>query len=433
MNKFMLYRLTVWMLTPLLKIYLRIRVRLGKEDKSRLSERYGFATMPRPFCSRLIWFHCASVGECQSALPLIHKILAGYPDMAVLLTSGTKTSAEFVAPHLSPRFLHQYVPLDQPQWVARFLDHWHPNLGVWVESELWPNLIAQSKKSGMELILLNARMSEKSFQQWQKMPSFIHYVTQSFSLVLAQNETYARYFAALGAQRVEISGNMKFAAEPLPYVMDELRQWQNLIGSRKVWLAASTHEGEEKSIAAAHQSLRRDYPDLLTIIAPRHPQRSAKIQLELKSMRLLTAVRSQKQLPTAQTDIYLADTIGELGLFFALCKLVFIGGSLRVHGGHNLLEPARYGCAILYGPHMENFADLHAAMQQYHAAQLVHNDMELQSFASRLLSDREAVTALGQRAKQIAYGQDQILDGIFARLEPWLGPPVSGQKNYANA
>lgn len=421
-------------LAPLLRVYLRLRVRWGKEDPSRIGERMGESVAARPN-GRLIWFHGASVGECQSALPLIQKILAAYPDISILLTSGTKASAEFMWPHLSPRLIHQYVPLDHPKWVERFLMHWQPELGIWVESELWPNLISQSHAMGIELILLNARMSEKSFIQWQKMPGFIHYLLARFSLVLAQSETYGRFFSALGANPVEISGNIKFAAPPLSYDLQELQKWQAVLGERKIWLAASTHEGEEKSIAKTHSALRREYPDLLTVIAPRHPPRSAKIQTELRSMGLSLAVRSQNQMPSDTTDIYLADTIGELGLFFALCPVVFIGGSYAAQGGHNLLEPARFGCAILYGPNMQNFRELNDVMQHHAAAQIVRNDVELLGFASRLLSDNDLRDAMGARAKKIASGEDQILDEVLLRLSAWLGktPQKNREKRYANA
>ncbi|TAH36035.1 MAG: 3-deoxy-D-manno-octulosonic acid transferase [Alphaproteobacteria bacterium] len=432
MNKLTLYRWTLRAIAPILRLYLKIRVRLGKEDPQRLCERFGRATMPRP-AGRLVWIHAASVGESQSVLTLIERLFILYPNITVLITTGTKTSAEFIKPRLHSRLLHQYIPLDHPGWVDSFLHHWMPNFAIWVESELWPNLISQTKARNIDIVLLNARMSDESFESWQKNPGFIAQLLKNFSHVLAQNETYARYFTALGASPVEISGNLKFAAAPLPYRQADRHWLQQSIGSRLVWCAASTHEGEEKSIGEAHRVLRQKYPGLLTIIAPRHPQRSTKIQNELRILGLNVAVRSRGQAIAASTDIYLADTIGELGLFFSVCKIVFMGGSLKVKGGHNLLEPARYGCAIVYGPQMQNFVDLHQAMQSAQAAWVVNNDLELQSYVQRLLGDIYISQSLGQRALAVAQSQDRILDFVVARLQPYIGPVQQQDVRYANA
>ncbi len=433
MNKLTLYRWTLYAIAPFLRLYLKIRVRLGKEDPARIGERFGRAGIPRPG-GRLIWIHAASVGETQSVLILIERLFWLYPNITVLLTTGTKTSAEFLKPRLHHRLLHQYIPLDHPGWVENFLDHWMPNFAIWVESELWPNLISQTRAKNIDIVLLNARMSDQSFESWQKNPKFIAQLLKNFSHVMAQNEVYARYFAALGASPVEISGNLKFAAAPLPY-REVDRSWlQQSINGRPVWCAASTHEGEEKSVGEAHRALRQKYPGLLTVIAPRHPQRSTKIQNELKIIGLNVAVRSRGQAITPSTDIYLADTIGELGLFFSVCKIVFMGGSFKVKGGHNLLEPARYGCAIVYGPQMQNFLDLHQSMQSAQAAWVVNNDLELQSFAQRLIGDTYIAQSLGQRAMMVAKGQDQILDFVVSRLQPYIGPVTQIQDpRYANA
>ncbi len=433
MNKLTLYRLTFYALKPLIFIYLKIRLRMGKEDPARIEERFGRSHLPRPAGS-LVWVHCASVGETQSVLTVIDRILTDYPNVSVLLTTGTKTSAEFIAPRLHKRFFHQYVPIDHPVWVRNFLDHFRPNLALWVESELWPNLIVETKKSGIEIILLNARMSDASFQSWQKNPGFIRRVLSNFTLVLAQNQLYANYYAALGAPSVEISGNLKFAVPALPYNQADFQSLQTMIGSRPVWLAASTHEGEEKSIAETHRALRHHFPGLLTIVAPRHPHRAYKIMQEISAIGLNAAQRSQKQRIQNTTDIYLADTIGELGLFFALCRTVFMGGSYKTKGGHNLLEPARYGCAILHGPNMENFPDINVIMQQNSAAQIIKTDQELQSLVHRLLSDPQSAHAMGQRAAMVARGQDQVLNFVLSRIYSFMAAPESAPAvRYANA
>lgn len=434
MNKFILYRWTLLALAPILRAYLKLRIRMGKEDSARIGERYGIAGIRRPQ-GRIIWIHAASVGETQSMLSVIERILNYYPDLHILMTTGTRTSAEFLSQRKVPRLIHQYIPLDHPKWVDAFLDHWQPSLGIWVESELWPNLIAQSKKRGMELILLNARMSDDSFKQWQRMPAFIDAVMKSFSLILAQTETYASYFRALGAPNVEMSGNLKFAAPPLPYNQNDFADLQSRVADRKIWVAASTHEGEEKAAAQLHKQLKPGFPALLTIIVPRHPNRAAKILEELRPLGLQISQRSARQPITPSTDIYLADTIGELGLFFALRPPVFMGNSLKTKGGHNLLEPARYGCPILHGPNMQNFVELSQLMQHYSATIIVPTELDLLANVNRLLTDRDAAQAIGLRAAQAAQSQDQILDWVFLRLQPFLGVPtgMEQQRNYANA
>ncbi len=421
MDNLKLYRCCVRAIAPLLRLYLKIRIRLGKEDAGRIFERFGVASIRRPAKTNMIWIHAASVGEAQSVFSMIDKILLAREDVAVLLTTGTKTSAQLVQAKLHSRFLHQYVPLDHPEWVSNFLRYWQPNLAIWVESELWPNLIVMTAESGIPLMLLNARMSDRSFANWQKNPAFIRRMLECFAHVMAQNQVYARYFQFLGARSVEVSGNLKLAALPLPYDADEYLVLRGQIGSRPIWLCASTHDGEEKSAIAIHKLLRRDFPDLLTIIAPRHPHRSGKIQSELAAAQIDFSTRSRKDPITTDNEIYLADSIGELGLFFALSKIVFMGGSFKSKGGHNLLEPARYECAILYGPEMQNFADLDRAMRDNQAAIVVRNDLELHSFAHRLLMDDAMAKNLGARAKQIATGQDQILDLVLSRIYSVMG------------
>ncbi len=432
MNKFQLYHILSYFLAPLLRLYLRIRIRMGKEDAARIGERYGIAGVPRP-SGRVVWLHAASVGETQSILPLIDRILAYYPDCHVLLTTGTIASAQMLRGKMHSRLTHQFIPLDHPRWVKSFLEHWRPSLGIWVESELWPNLIALAKKSGVELALINARMSEDSFRNWQKMPSFVQQVLKSFSLVLAQNETYAHYFAALGAPRVEISGNIKFASLPLDVPPEKIDRLQADFGPRKRWLAASTHDPEEKMIGRIHRELRGSYPDLVTILAPRHPPRADKIASDLRAMGLNVAMRSKNERVSPQTDIYLADTIGELGVFFALSKVTFMGGSLLAKGGHNLLEPAKFGNAILHGPHMENFPDIESMMRQASGSILVASEFELSSYVQRLLNDYDFVQSLGARAASVAFSQNQVLDFVFHRLTPFLGPLAEAQGQYAHA
>jgi 3-deoxy-D-manno-octulosonic-acid transferase len=318
-------------------------------------------------------------------------------------------------------FIHQYVPIDQPKWVDAFLDYWKPDLALWVESELWPNLIDATAKRGTKLILLNAKMSAESFESWKKMKSFSQHVVQPFAMILAQNETYASYFRALGAPMVEVSGNLKFASSPLPCDELEFARLREQLVSRKMWLAASTHDPEEMIAGEIHKMLKNTYPQLLTTIAPRHPARADKIRQQLQNAGLQVAQRSRREAIGPSTDIYLADTMGELGLLFRLNHIVFMGNSLVAKGGHNLLEPARFGCAIVHGPNMQNFTDLTQQMQAANATSIVQTKEELMGKVDRLLYDAPMREELGRNAQTLAQNEDQVLNRVYARLIPFMG------------
>ncbi len=345
------------MAAPLVPLYLRRRVRQGKEVADRLGERYGFGAA-RP-TGPLLWLHAASVGEILSALPLIEALLDADAALEILVTTGTVTSARLLGQRLpdaiAPRVRHRYAPLDVPRWAARFLDGWRPDAAVFIESELWPNLIAAARERKIPLALVNGRMSERSARGWRWAPRLARGMLASFRLVLGQTEADRARLAALGAAEAQCWGNLKDAAPPLPVDAAALAHLRGLIAGRPVFLAASTHPGEETIVAAAHDALLAAQPDLLTIIVPRHPERGEAIARALSPNN--PARRAAGADPVAGTGIYIADTLGELGLFYRLAKVAFIGGSLVPHGGQNPLEPARLGCPILLGPHCWNFAE----------------------------------------------------------------------------
>ncbi|MBR0652822.1 3-deoxy-D-manno-octulosonic acid transferase [Roseomonas terrae] len=347
---------------PLLPAYLRRRVRRGKEIAERLPERFGLGAA-RPD-GRLLWLHAASVGETLSILPLIDALAAAAPRLSFLVTTGTVTSATLLARRLAPalagRVSHRFIPLDVPGWVARFLDGWRPDAGVFVESELWPNLIGAAAGRGVPLALVNGRMSEVSARWWARAPGLARRVFAPFALVLAQTEADSTRFRALGA-RAESWGNLKYAAPPLPVDAAELGRLRALVAGRPVWLAASTHPGEEAIALAAHRRMASAHPGLLTVIVPRHPERGAEIAALAQGLRL--ARRGLAEDPAADTGVLLADTLGELGLFYRLADAAFVGGSLVPHGGQNPLEPARLGCPVLLGPNAWNFAEIVARLE----------------------------------------------------------------------
>lgn len=342
---------------PALPAYLRRRARRGKEIAERLPERFG-AGAARPD-GTLLWLHAASVGETLSILPLLDALAARAPALSFLVTTGTVTSATLLGrrlpPELAPRVTHRFVPLDVPGWVGRFLDGWRPDAAVFVESELWPNLIGGAARRGIPLALVNGRMSEASGRWWGRAPGLARGVLAPFRLMLAQTEADAARFRALGAV-VQCWGNLKIAAPPLPADHEELARLRGMLAGRPVWLAASTHPGEEAIILAAHRRLAAAHPGLLTIIVPRHPERGAEVAALGESLRV--ARRAAGEDPDSGTEVLVADTLGELGLFYRLAALAFVGGSLVPHGGQNPLEPARLGCPVLLGPHAWNFAEI---------------------------------------------------------------------------
>ena len=355
----------------------------------------------------------------MSALALIDRMLVQYPAMHVLVTTGTVTSARMLARRLPPRAFHQYVPVDRIGWIRRFLGHWQPDLALWLESELWPNLIRSVADGGTPLVLLNGRMSEASFQRWRRVPFLIRPLLGRFSLCLGQDAEQSDRLAALGASRALSVGNLKYAAAPLPAEDAALARLRAAIGQRPAWLASSTHPGEEGLAGRVHQRLAKTRPHLLTVIVPRHPDRGAAIAAELAAQGLGVARRSLGEDP-AKAQIYLADTLGELGLFYRLAPIVFIGKSLLHEGGHNPLEPAQLDCAILAGPHMENFAAVATGLRAARAIVDVSDEESLARSVDALLQDPARRKALGQAARKVAAAEAGVLDAVLRELRPWL-------------
>jgi 3-deoxy-D-manno-octulosonic-acid transferase len=415
-----LYRTITPALAPLVVAYLRRRLGRGKEDPVRLGERLGIAGRSRP-PSPLVWIHAASVGEATAMLSLIGRILQERPSLEILITTGTLASAQLLEARLPPRARHQFVPVDLPGWIERFLDHWRPDLALWVESELWPNLVLATRSRGVPIVLLNARLSTGSYTRWRWLPGLIRPVLGAFDLCLTPDQTQTERLRRLGAQEVAMVGDLKAAAEPLPVDDLQLQKLRRQIGPRRpLWLAASTHPGEEEVAAAVHLRLALNHLGLLTMLVPRHPARAGAIEAMLAEHGLQVARRSRGEPITGQTDVYLADTMGELGFFYALAEIAFIGGSLVPKGGHNPLEAARLDCAVLHGPHIANCAGMAADLAAAGAAETVRDADELAAAVSALLGDPQL---RGQRAaagRRVAFTGLQVLDSVLVRLGPWL-------------
>lgn len=425
-----LYRGLTGASEPLIRAWLRHRAEVGREDSARLKERLGIASLPRP-PGPLAWVHGASVGETASALGLIERLRESSPETTVLLTSGTVSAGKMLARRMPPGTIHQYVPVDVPRFARRFIDHWRPNLALWIESEIWPNLLEATTASAVPLLLVNGRLSPRSFRRWRRAPRTIARLLRAFDLCIAQSEGDAGRFRALGAERVVCHGNLKHAAPPLACDEEALAALRTATGDRPVWLAASTHPGEEEKVAEAHSRLKPRYPELLTMIVPRHASRGSEVARRLRGLPLVR--RSEGRLPDEGTEIYLADTMGELGLFYRAAPLVFIGGSLVPHGGQNPLEPARLGCALLHGPHMHNFAEIGTQMDAARAAVRVSTAEDLAAAMEELLDDPERRRELADNARAYATSGEDMLDAVMAELKPFLSGSRRPERDRARA
>lgn len=410
-----LYRGLTAAAAPFVGLYLRLRLAAGKEDPARFGERLGVPGAARPD-GAVVWVHAASVGESLAALPLIERLLERRGDFEILVTTGTVTSARLMAERLPGRAVHQYVPVDTPGAVRRFLDHWRPALAIWTESEFWPNLIAGAQARGVACVLINGRMSETSFTRWKRMRGLIAPLLAGFSPCLAQNEREAERLRALGANDARAVGNLKSAAPPLPADLTDLAVLSGATATRRVWLAASTHPGEEVIAAQVHRALAAAHPALLTIIAPRHPERGAAVAHEMRSAGLSVARRSAEESLDTDVDVYVVDTLGELGLFYRIADVVFVGGSLVPHGGQNPLEPARLGCALLFGPHMTNFADFVEAFAGADAATMVTDGRSLAAAVGALLDNAELREKRAAAARGVADAEAGVLDVVEAAI-----------------
>ena len=415
-----IYNTLIRILYPIaIKGYINKRKENGKEDIARFNERIGRPQRAREN-GKLIWMHGASVGESVSMLPLIHKLLETYPDLQIMVTTGTVTSADLMSRRLPERAFHQYVPIDNPAFVKRFLKHWQPDLVLWFESEFWPALLSGIKKRNIPLILVNGRISNKSFKRWQQFDYICKELLNCFTLCLGQSEEDAYRLRILGAKNSICLGNIKYAGFNPPVNEEKLAEIQQQIGERTIWCASSTHNDEEIRIAQVHKNLKKQIPDLFTLIAPRHPHRGKEIQDAVNVLGLKTALRSAGEKVTSETDIYIADTIGELGLWYTIAPLIFIGGSLIPHGGQNFMEPSRFRNAVVVGPHMHNFTDAMNRAKKADAIIQVSDSEKLEETVGHLLSNPDLLDAKRSLAYNWATGEAKVLDGIVSKVKGFI-------------
>ena len=412
-----LYRKLSFAIVPLAPAVIKRRLKLGKEDPARIGERRGMSRQVRPH-GPLVWIHGASVGEVLAAAALIEKLRA--LNIRILLTSGTVTSAAIVAKRFPADIIHQYVPYDSPRYVARFLDHWRPSLALFIESDLWPNLILSSATRRLPMVLINGRMSHRSFPRWRRVSGTISALLGRFEVCLAQSQADAERFVALGSRNVVTTGNLKLDVPAPPADPLKLERLMALTRGRPIVLAASTHPGEEEILIEAHRTLAGFFPSLLSVIVPRHPHRGEAIARTIAASGLRAALRSREELPTASTDIYVADTMGELGLFYRLSGIVFMGGSLVEHGGQNPVEAVKLGAAIVHGPHVFNFTDVYEALDGAGGARRADTLEALVKQLGQLLADPAARKISLAASERVVAELGGALDRTLAALEPYL-------------
>ncbi len=420
-----IYRLLSTAAGPLTPILLSRRLKRGKEHRQRLPERRGESRIARPE-GPLVWLHGASVGELASVLPLIDRIRARR--IGMLVTSGTVTSGGLAEQRLHRGVIHQFVPLDISRFVRRFLNHWQPDLALFVESELWPNMMVEASARGIPMILVNGRLSEHSFKRWRRAPNSIACLLRRLDLCLAGTASDAARLSELGAANVVTTGNLKLDVPPPPADSTALEKLQNAVGGRPVIAAASTHAGEEQAVIEAHLRLRTNFPDLLTLIAPRHADRGPGIAQMAAAAGLAPSLRSQGELPSPTTKIYIVDTMGELGLVYRLASAVFIGGSLVKHGGQNPVEAAKLNAAILHGPHVWNFGEIYAALDSARGAETVESVDRLTANLAAWLTDPDARARVAETAGIVVRNLGGALDRTLASLDPYLMQLQLGQR-----
>lgn len=406
---------------PLIGGYVAWRASRGKEETSRRKERYGktqFARPPGP----LIWMHAASVGETVSVVPLIEHILSHR--INIVLTTGTVTSAQVARERLGERVIHQYVPLDLKPAVSRFLDHWVPDLAIIAESEIWPMTILELGARRVPQILVNGRLSDNSFANWKKRSYLAEALFENLSHVVAQSEVDAERFRVLGARPVTVSGNLKVDAPAPPVDQAQLDQLVDQIGPRPVWAAVSTHDGEEVIAGRVHARLKARHRDILTVIVPRHPERAETIASDLAQLGLKVVRRTSGAPIEADTDVFLGDTIGEMGLYLRLTEIAFVGRSLTWEGGQTPLEPAMLETAVLAGRNVQNFRDSYQKLLESGGAKLVRDEEMLAGAVNYLLGNDPVRRAMMRSGAQTVEDMRGALARTTEALEPFIQPLV---------
>ncbi len=415
-----LYAFGMDALAPIAPYFLNRRKRRGKEDPKRLRERLGFAGLQRPD-GPLLWIHAASIGEAVAMLPLIDALKARY-DAALLITTGTVTSARIMRDRLPEGVLHQFVPLDMPVAINRFLDHWKPDAMLFAESEIWPATVRTLDARGIPFAIVNGRMSAKSTRGWLRAPKVAKALIGRFAVIGAQSSYDGQHFRTLGAENVVTTGNLKFEVAPPPLDGESLGHLRTAIGRRPVWAALSLHPGEDETVLNAHQAIREADPNCLLLMVPRHPERAPRMAEKAHALGLKTVLRTKMSVPDSGTDAFIFDTLGEIGTVTALAPVALMGGTLIEHGGQNPIEPIRTGTVVLHGPSTSNFREVFDALAAVDGVVPVTTAKELSEAVSALLQDEDRRASVSAKAQAVIEGMRgasartlEALQPVFAR------------------
>lgn len=419
----LLYTALFYLIQPLIWIRLWVRGRKAPAYRKRWGERYGFYR--RPLKPGGIMLHSVSVGETLAAIPLVRALRHRYPDLPITVTTMTPTGSERVQSAFGTDVQHIYLPYDLPDALNRFLNKVDPKLVLIMETELWPNLIAALHKRGIPLVIANARLSARSAAGYSKLGKFVGKLLRRITLIAAQNEEDGARFITLGARsnQVTVTGSLKFDISVTPQLAAKAitlrRQWAP---HRPVWIATSTHDGEESIIIAAHQALLNQFSNLLLILVPRHPERFPDAINLVRQAGLSYTTRSSGEVPSSDTQVVIGDTMGELMLLYGIADLAFVGGSLVERGGHNPLEAAAHAIPVLMGPHTFNFKDICARLEQASGLITVTDATTLVKEVSSLLTDADYRNFYGRHAVEVLYQNQGALQRLLQLLEPYLPP-----------
>jgi 3-deoxy-D-manno-octulosonic-acid transferase len=411
------YKILSLLVYPFIYILLLWRVLRGKENGNRYQEKLGYYKVIRPK-GKLIWFHAASIGEFNAMLPVMNSISEEYPDSHLLVTTVTLTAANVAKHNLPDNAMHQFAPLDCINIAKRFINYWKPDLVIWTESELWPNLLKLCSKRS-KLLLINARMSETSFNKWLSHKKLAKFVLENFSLILSQSKETKNFLEILGANDVKYVGNLKFVAANFSFNKQEANKLKKQIKNRLVIMAASTHQGEEEMFALLHRNLKKNHPEILTIIAPRHPARTNEVLKVLKNLKLNTITRTSKAEIEDDVDILLADTVGEFGLFFPLTEIVCTGGSWSKIG-HSFIEPAKLKNLIIFGPNMQNSREVADEFLERNASITAPNGIELEKIILKYIEDPQDFDIIKSNGEKIVGEMNQVKEKVLKKVRPYV-------------
>jgi 3-deoxy-D-manno-octulosonic-acid transferase len=412
---FAVYRILLNLILVFSPLVILIRLLRKKEHPRRFKEKFGLYTKKR-LTGKLIWFHGASVGEILSIIPLIEKLEDDNNIKQILITSNTLSSSKVLANLKLKKTTHQFFPIDTNYHTLKFLNYWKPSLAIFIDSEIWPTMITNIKKNKISLMLMNARITDKSFKRWQFFSSSTKTLFQKFDLCLSSSLKSKKYLKSLGAKKIKFIGNLKFT-ESEKNVVFLNKNLKNFFSSKKIWCASSTHNMEEKICAKVHQKLKVKYKDLLTIIIPRHIHRTNEITNEIKKLNLNIHTHNSKKRIDKKTDIYLVNSFGQTKSFFKICKTVFLGGSIIAHGGQNPLEAARYGCKILHGPNIWNFSEIYKLLNRYNVSSKTLNLNQLVIKVDKMLNRKNNSKNIQLKIKNLG---NKILNSTLNEVDFYI-------------